>query len=72
MDPNLHLLGTLASGVVMGLWLERLVAAAGSVVLLLLGMAALCIAAVVGQDWAGIALGCMLGARLMAARHSEG
>ena len=71
MYPNLHLLGTLASGVVMGLWLERLVAAAGSVVLLL-GMAALCIVAVVGQDWAGIALGCMLGARLMAARHSEG
>lgn len=64
-------LAGLAAGVTMGLWLDRIVAAAGGVVLPVLGLAALgaCLAA--GQDWAGTAIGCCLGARLVAALPSR-
>jgi hypothetical protein len=68
---SLHLLATLASGVTMGLWFERIVGAR-SLVLLGLGAAALAVGLLLGQEWAGVALGCLLGARLIASRPSEG
>jgi hypothetical protein len=69
---SLHLLATLATGVTMGLWFERIVTAARSTVLLGLGIGALSLCLLLGQEWAGIALGCLLGARLIPGQRSEG
>jgi hypothetical protein len=69
---TLHLLATLASGVTMGLWFERIVHAARSFILLGLGIGVLVVCLLLGQEWAGVALGCLLGARLIAGQRSEG
>lgn len=66
------LLASIVGGVVMGLWFERLVDIARSRILLGLGVAALATSLIAGQDWAGIALGCLLGARLLSAWRPEG
>ncbi|MDO9712430.1 hypothetical protein [Paracraurococcus lichenis] len=64
-------LAGIAAGITMGLWLDRLVVAAGSRVLLLLGLAALGACLLAGQDWAGTAIGCLLGAQVIAALPSR-
>jgi len=63
---DLHLLASIAGGIVMGIWFDHLVEAAGSRWLLGVGVLALAACLVGGQQWAGIALGCLLGARVMA------
>lgn len=65
-----YLLASIVGGVTMGLWFEWLVDASRSLVLLGLGVIALVACLLLGQDWAGIALGSLLGARLLAGRHS--
>ncbi|MBK1660646.1 hypothetical protein [Paracraurococcus ruber] len=66
------LLASIGGGIVMGFWLDRLVEAAQSRALMLLGAAALGATLAAGQDWAGIALGCLLGARVMAPGRPQG
>jgi hypothetical protein len=66
------LLATIIGGVVMGFWFDHLVGIAGSHILLALGVAGLAACLFAGQDWAGIALGCLLGARAMSAWRPQG
>jgi hypothetical protein len=67
-----YLLASITGGVVMGLWFERLVDRARSLVLLGFGVVALTACLLYGQEWAGIALGSLLGARTLAGRASLG
>jgi hypothetical protein len=67
-----YLLASIVGGVVMGLWFERLVDTARSLILLGLGVVALAACLLYGQEWAGIALGSLLGARTLAGRAPQG
>jgi hypothetical protein len=69
---TLHQFASLASGVVMGLWLDRLVPTDRGIIMILPAMVGLGLCLAFGQEWAGIALGCLLGARVCADRRSEG
>lgn len=69
---SLYVLASIAGGIVMGLWLDRLVGGLRSAWPLIAGVAALGGCFALGQEWAGIALGCALGARLVPVRPSEG
>jgi hypothetical protein len=60
-------LAIIASGMAMGLWLDRLLGPGRRLAWLALGAAALVALLLLGQDWAGMALGCLLGARLVPA-----
>jgi biotin transporter BioY len=64
-----YLLATIAGGIVMGLWFDRLVEMARSRMLLFAGLAALAVCLLLGQEWAGIALGCILGTRVLSTRR---
>ena len=70
LGDHLYLLGTIAGGVAMGFWYD-LIAAKRSVGLLVIGVVALGLGAIGGQEWAGIALGCLLGARAMSMLQAE-
>ena len=56
----------------MGFWFDHLVGMTRSHILLGLGVAGLAACLFAGQDWAGIALGCLLGARAMSAWRPQG
>lgn len=66
------LLASTAGGAAMGLWFAYLVEQARSRLLLALGTAVLTAVLLAGQDWAGTALGCLLGARVAAALRPAG
>lgn len=68
---SLYLLATLTGGVVMGLWFDRLVGGRSSAWPLLAGLAALGTCLALGQEWAGVALGCILGARVLPEQRPE-
>ncbi|MBL6457656.1 hypothetical protein JMJ55_20170 [Belnapia sp. T6] len=70
LPEQLWLLGVIAAGVAMGLWYEIIAAGRGRLPLLV-GIAALGLGAVGGQPWAGIALGCLLGARTVTGLRPE-
>ncbi|TDH64258.1 hypothetical protein E2C06_02660 [Dankookia rubra] len=61
-------LAVIVAGIAMGVWLDRLLGPARRLGLLALGAAALGGLLLLGQDWAGMALGCLLGARLVPVR----
>jgi hypothetical protein len=61
-----HLLAAITGGVAMGLWFDRIVEMARSPAILGAGVIGLATCLAAGQEWAGLALGCLLGARVMA------
>ena len=65
-------LAVIAAGIAMGFWLDRLLGPGGRLAWLALGAATLGGLLLLGQDWAGMALGCLLGARLVPARAPGG
>jgi hypothetical protein len=64
-------LAVIAAGIAMGFWLDRLLGPGRRLACLALGAAALGGLLLLGQDWAGMALGCLLGARVVPARSPE-
>lgn len=54
----------IAAGIAMGFWLDHLLGPGRRLAGLALGAAALGGLLLLGQDWAGMALGCLLGARV--------
>src|SRR6478609_8003155 len=71
-----HDIAVIAAGIAMGFWLDRLLGP-GRLAWVTLGILALGGLVLVGQEWAGMALGCLLGARGQGAqrsvrRHSAG
>ena len=52
------------AGIAMGSWLDRVLGPGRRLAWLALGAAALGGLLLLGQDWAGMALGCLLGARV--------
>ena len=67
----LHDLAVIAAGIAMGFWLDRLLGPGRRLAWLALGAAALGGLLLLGQDWAGLALGCLRGARVLPARSPE-
>ncbi|TCZ66691.1 hypothetical protein [Roseicella aquatilis] len=67
-----HEFATIAAGLAMGFWLDRLLASRRSLAPLLAGLGLLGGLLLLGQDWAGMALGCVLGARVAPTRPSAG
>jgi hypothetical protein len=65
---TLYELAVVVAGIAMGLWLDHLLGPARRLAVLALGAAALGGLLLLGQDWAGMALGCLLGARAVPAR----
>jgi hypothetical protein len=61
-------LAVIGSGMIMGLWLDHLLGPRRGSAFLMLGATALAVLLLLGQDWAGMALGGLLGARLAPAR----
>ena len=56
------------AGIAMGIWLDHLLGPGRRLAVLALGAAALGGLLLLGQDWAGMALGCLLGARMVPVR----
>ena len=65
-------IATIAAGIAMGFWLERMLADRRSRGLLLAALGLLGGLLLLGQDWAGMAMGCVLGARVAPTRPSAG
>ena len=61
-------LAVIGSGMIMGLWLDRLLGPRRGSAFLMLGASVLAVLLLLGQDWAGMALGGLFGARLAPAR----
>ena len=70
-NEQLYLLGTIAGGIGMGVWFDLIVGERGNRTVAL-GAAALGLGIVCGQEWAGIALGCLLASRVVPRQPSQG
>lgn len=58
-------LAVIAAGIAMGIWLDHLLGPGRCLAWVAMGAAVLGSLVLLGQDWAGMALGCLLGARLV-------
>ncbi|SDC99755.1 hypothetical protein SAMN04487779_1003315 [Belnapia rosea] len=71
LGDHLYMLASLVGGIAMGFWFDLILAERGAGAFLL-GIAALGLGALFGQQWAGVALGCCLAARTMGGREAKG
>ncbi len=63
-------LASVVLGIIMGFWLDRIVEMGRSNLVLAAGAVALGLGVAFGQQWCGMALGCVLGARVLALKPS--
>ena len=64
-------LAVITAGIAMGFWLDRLLGPGRRLAGLALGVVALAGVLLLGQDWAGMALGALLGARVVPALQAR-